>query len=93
MAHALTIDPATGMLVLEGLTRLAPGSDRAAAEAALGGFAGGERDFGNGYAWLYFDGLTREGLTFGGEAASLGLCFFRGWDGKTARTPEGADGP
>ncbi|HYD12360.1 MAG TPA: hypothetical protein VEC11_05905 [Allosphingosinicella sp.] len=73
MAHALTIDPATGALDLAGLTRLVPGSGRAEAEAALAAFASGGRDFGNGYAWLYFDGFE-----FGGESCSLGLCYFEG---------------
>ena len=73
MEHELTIEPATGALDLSGLARLAPWSGRAEGEAALAALASGERDFGNGYAWLYADGLS-----FGGKACSLGLCFFEG---------------
>lgn len=70
MSLALTIDPATGALALEGLARLMPWSGTAEA-VALAPLASGGRDFGNGYAWLYHDGLS-----FGGESCSLGLCFF-----------------
>jgi hypothetical protein len=73
MAHELLIDPATGALELTGLARLGAGSRKAEAEAALAPLAKGERDFGNGYSWLY-----AAGLALGGAPASLGLCYFEG---------------
>lgn len=66
--NGLTIDRATGALRVGDVT-LAAGADMAEAKA-LEPFWAGARDHGNGYAWLYFDGLG-----FGGRPCGLGLCF------------------
>lgn len=72
MALALTIDPATGVLALDGLTSLAPWSGKKAAETALASFIRTRQDMGTGYSWLY-----TEGFSFGGRPCWLNLCFLR----------------
>lgn len=70
MAPALTIDPATGALALEGLIRLDPWIRKRRAAAVLGPFIRAAQDMGTGYSWLYTSGFS-----FGGRPCSLDLCF------------------
>ena len=88
MAFELTIEPGTGALRIGDLARLTSGQSKADVSVTLDQFARDERDHGNGYEWLSFGGLT-----FGGRAASLSLCFFNdrlhqvAWN---AHPPDGA---
>src|ERR1044072_8710578 len=73
MHEALAIDPEAGWLRIAGRAPIDAGADMAAVADALAGHAAGERDHGNGYAWLYF----RE-LSFAGRPCHLALCFLHG---------------
>jgi hypothetical protein len=69
---ALSIDPASGALRIGGLTAtISAGQKKADIEPLLEPFARGVRDYGNGYEWLNFGGIS-----FGGYPCGLALCFF-----------------
>lgn len=72
MGTQINIDPQTGSLSVGGV-RLEPLQSKSEAEPQIARFVRGERDHGNGHEWLYLGGLT-----FGGQQASLGLCFHDG---------------
>lgn len=73
MAKAFSIHRDTGGLIIEGHETLEAGQSMASVVAQMADLAGGTRDLGNGYAWL-----SLRGLSFGGEPASLSLCFHEG---------------
>jgi hypothetical protein len=70
---ALDIDPDSGCLRIAGLAPIRAGADMSDVANALTHHAAGERDHGNGYAWLYF-----RDLSFGGRPCHLALCFLHG---------------
>ena len=70
MEPAIFIDRATGAIRIGDLALLTPNAAKASVEPQIAGLLAGSRDHGNGYEWL-----NLRGLTFGGEAASLSLCF------------------
>lgn len=72
METQITIDPQTGTLGVGGV-RLQPSQSKSEVEPQIAELVKGSRDHGNGYEWLYLDGLT-----FGGQPSSLGLCFHDG---------------
>jgi hypothetical protein len=59
--------------MLVGEVRLERGHRRSGVEALVSALVSGERDHGNGYAWLYL-----RGLSFAGCDAGLSLCFHHG---------------
>lgn len=69
MGTQLTIDPQTGSLGVGGV-RLQPRQSKAEVEPQVAPLLKGSRDHRNGYEWLYLGGLT-----FGGQPASVSLCF------------------
>lgn len=72
MGTHFTIDPHTGSLGIGGV-RLQPSQLKPEIEPHVAALVKGSRDHGNGYDWLYL-----EGLTFGGQPTSVGLCFHDG---------------
>lgn len=72
MGPQLTIDAETGSLGLGGV-RLQSRQSRSEVEPQIASLVKGSRDHGNGYEWLYLGGLT-----FGGQPASVDLCFHDG---------------
>ena len=73
MTTSFLIDRLKGSIVIGDATRLEPYQARASVEPQVEAFLNRSRDFGNGYEWLYLDGLS-----FGGHPASLQLCFEAG---------------
>ncbi|MBM3927437.1 MAG: hypothetical protein FJ335_03115 [Sphingomonadales bacterium] len=69
MDAQFTIDPQTGGLGV-GDVRLRPLQLKSEVESQVAQWIESSRDHGNGFQWLY---LAR--LTFGGQPASVGLCF------------------
>ena len=65
----ITIDPQTGALSVGGL-QLRPFQSESEIEPQTADLLERSRDHGNGYEWLYLGGLS-----FGGQPASLALCF------------------
>ena len=72
MEVQFTIDPETGSLGV-GDVWLQPLQSRSDVELQVAQLVTGLRDHGNGFEWLYLGGLT-----FGGQSASVGLCFHGG---------------
>jgi hypothetical protein len=72
-AIAFSIDPASGSIRVQDRALLARGQEKEAALAKVGDLVSDTRDYTNGYEWLYL-----RGLSFGGEAATLALCFLNG---------------
>lgn len=72
METQFTIDPQTGSLGV-GEVRLLPLQSKFEIETQVARLVSGSRDHGSGFEWLYLTGLT-----FGGQAASVGLCFHSG---------------
>jgi len=72
MGTEITIDPHTGILGVGDL-RLRPLELKSEAEPQIAHLVKWSQDHGNGYEWLYLGWLT-----FGGQPASLGLCFHDG---------------
>lgn len=70
MTAAFSIDPATGAVRIGDAGLLAPNQSKDSVEPAVARFLTQSRDLGNGYEWL-----TLGGLTFGGQPATLSLCF------------------
>ncbi len=62
-----------GSILVRDTHRLVPGQTRAEIEAVLSPWLSRTSDHGNGYEWLYLDGLM-----FGGAAATLALCLHDG---------------
>lgn len=87
MIQEIVIDAATGALRIGTLATLGAGAAMAEAAAALAPFALGERDFGNGYTWLAF-----RGLSFGGRPCALSLCFLHSRFAEASWGVEMADG-
>ncbi len=67
-----TINPQNGSLGIGGV-RLQPPQPKSEIEPQIAELVQGSRDHGNGYEWLYL-----EGLSFGGQPVSVGLCFHEG---------------
>ena len=72
MGTQLTIDAQTGSLSVGGV-RLQPLQSKSEVEGQTALLVKGSRDHGNGYEWLFLGGLT-----FGGQPASVDLCFHDG---------------
>ncbi|MFV0624672.1 hypothetical protein ACBY01_11790 [Sphingomonas sp. ac-8] len=70
MATTFTIDRGTGIIRIGTVAALEAGQRRSAIEPGMTDWLTGFRDHGNGYAWLDLGDLT-----FGGQPASLALCF------------------
>ena len=73
MEPAIFIDRATGEIRIGDRALLKPNDAKTSVEPQIAGLLAGSRDHGNGYEWL-----NLRGLTFGGEVASLSLCFREG---------------
>lgn len=73
MTIAISIDAADGALRIGDGVRLTAFRGRRQVAPLVASWRSGERDFGNGYAWL---DLT--GFAFGGQPANLSLCFAHG---------------
>ena len=72
MATPFSIDGRTGALRL-GCVTLGPGAGKSDVERRLAHLVRGSRDMRTGYEWL-----DLAEVTFGGQPASLGLCFHHG---------------
>lgn len=89
MAIAFWIERSSGCIRI-GDVRLEPGQAKGEIEPRVAPLVGGSRDHGNGYEWLEL-----RGLSFGGEAAALSLCFHDGrfeeasWSVQLPDAPEG----
>lgn len=70
MAHEISIDRATGSIGIGDVVLLKPHQWKDAIEPKLADMLAASRDHGNGYEWL-----NLRGLTFGGQPASLSICF------------------
>lgn len=70
MTAAFSIDPATGAVRIGDAGLLTPNQSKVAVEPGITRFLTRSRDLGNGYEWL-----TLGGLSFGGQPATLSLCF------------------
>jgi hypothetical protein len=70
MTAAFSICRQTGDLRIGNEVSLSPYAAREAAEPSIAPWLFETRDMGNGYAWLKL-----RGVTFGGQPASLALCF------------------
>lgn len=73
MATELLIDSETGNIRVGDLVLLKPNQEREEVATLVASFLGSVRDLGNGYEWL-----DLKGLTFGGQPASLSICFHGG---------------
>lgn len=74
MKPSLTFDPSDGSASISGIPiRLRGGLSREAASSALVSLYCSILDYGNGYEWLSF-----QGVTFGGHPCGFALCFFQG---------------
>jgi len=67
--YEITIDSQSGTFGIGNVT-LEPQQIKSEVEKILSQLLKSQRDHSNGYEWLYL-----EGLTFGGEPTSAGLCF------------------
>ena len=70
MAMVISIDPADGAIRIGDGVRLTAVQRRRQVAPLVAPWQSGERDFGNGYAWLDLNGFA-----FGGLPANLSLCF------------------
>ena len=69
----IAIDPRTGAIGVGTGVRLEPFQSQRTIEPLVADLIVQRQDHGNGYIWLYLDGLG-----FGGQPASLSLCFHGG---------------
>ena len=67
--YEITIDPQSGTFGIGNVT-FDPQQLKSEVEKIIPQLLKGQRDYNNGYEWLYL-----EGLTFGGAPTSAGLCF------------------
>jgi len=94
MDPAIFIDRATGEIRIDEVCLLTPYAAKTSVEPQVASLLAGSRDNGNGYEWL-----DLHGLTFGGEEASLSLCFHDGrlseasWSVQLAGAPIEGDWP
>jgi hypothetical protein len=73
MNPAITICSETGKVHIGDAVVLESYQKRTQIEPLVAEWLSGERDHGNGYAWLYL-----RKLTFGGQPATLSICFHDG---------------
>lgn len=74
MSLDMIIEPETGIVRLGAIDALMPRERLARVRPRVAHLLHAHQDHGNGYRWLYLNGLR-----FGGHSASLSLCF--GWRG------------
>ncbi len=67
---AFSIDPGTGAILLADHGVLSPQGRKEVILAEISDLVSHGRDHANGYEWLHL-----EGLSFGGESATLAICF------------------
>ena len=72
MGIQIKVDPQTGTMTVGGLL-FEPLQAKSEIEQQIAQLITGTQDHGNGYEWLYLGGLT-----FGGQSATLSLCFHLG---------------
>jgi hypothetical protein len=70
MAPEISIDRDTGSIRIGDVALMKPHQLKGAVEPQVANLLAGSRDQGNGYEWL-----NLRGLTFGGQPASLSICF------------------
>lgn len=73
MGIPYSIDSGTGIIRIGNDKVLEPGQAKALIAPRIADLLATTRDHGNGYEWL-----TMRGLTFGGQPATLALCFHEG---------------
>lgn len=67
---AFSIDPGTGAILLADHGALSPQKTKEAILAEISNLVSHRRGHANGYEWLHLGGLS-----FGGESATLAICF------------------
>jgi hypothetical protein len=93
MGEPISIDPRTGSINV-GEARLKPLDTKAETEPLIANLLDAPRFHENGYEWVYL-----RGLTFGGQPASMGLCFHNGrleqasWSVQLPNAPMQGDWP
>lgn len=73
MAPEISIDRDSGSIRIGDVALLKPHQRKDAVETQVANLLASSRDHGNGYEWL-----NLRGLTFGGQPASLSICFHDG---------------